>query len=106
LKKLCTACNVHQSEKKGMTDKEHQRKLKQIAKAIEASNEMLCKIGIQVRGAEQQIHVRNKIPRDSAFSGLLMCYSGTYERSRRRKVYSAAQPEPATQGHEIIYVWT
>jgi hypothetical protein len=40
-----------------VNDKEHQRNLKRIAKAIEASNERLRKAGIQVRGAEQNIHV-------------------------------------------------
>jgi hypothetical protein len=57
LKKLRTACNAHQLEKKGVNDKEHQRNLKRIAKASEASNERLRKAGIQVIGAEQPIHL-------------------------------------------------
>ena len=46
----------------GVNDKEHKRNLRRLAKAIEASNEMLRKAGIQVRGAEQPIHVPEQKP--------------------------------------------
>jgi uncharacterized heparinase superfamily protein len=45
-----------------MTEKEHKRNLRRIAKAIEASNERLRAAGIQITGAEQQIHVPEQKP--------------------------------------------
>jgi hypothetical protein len=45
-----------------MTEKEHKRNPRRIARAIEANNEKLRAAGIQVKGAEQQIHVPEQKP--------------------------------------------
>jgi hypothetical protein len=45
-----------------LSDKEHKRNLRQIAKAIAASNERLRAAGIRVKGAERAIYVPEPKP--------------------------------------------
>jgi hypothetical protein len=45
-----------------VTEKEHQRDLKKIKKAIQESNDMLRRIGIKLPPSEQQIHVPEQKP--------------------------------------------